>query len=283
MLANQSLTDVLDAFSSSAPTPGGGSAAALAGALGAALLGMVAALPKTKNNTPEERASLDAARATILQFRSQLVDLIDRDAAAYDAVVAAYRLPKATDDEKAARKTAIQDALKLATEVPLETYLTVNNVMRHAGAVGEAGNPSAKSDVAVALQLLATAGQGALLNIEANLGSVTHQEFVQNVVAQVKESFEGSGKAMRRIAETAGLADLYKQLSTRFDLRHGHGEPPRDVWIKGAVETLTRLDSVDSRRALEALSESAEEMLARSAKQALLKLQTQGPPPTSPG
>jgi methenyltetrahydrofolate cyclohydrolase len=273
MLANQSLTDVLDAFSSSAPTPGGGSAAALAGAIGASLLAMVAALPKTKNNTPEERAALEAARATILQLRSQLVELIDRDAAAYDAVVAAYRLPKATDDEKAARKTSIQDALKLATEVPLETYLAVNNVMREAAAVAEAGNPSAKSDLAVALQLIGTAGQGALLNIEANLGSVTDQAFVQNVVARVKESFEGSRMTMMRIAETAGLAELHKQLSTRFDLHHGHGEPPRDFWIKGAVEMLTRLNSIDSRRALEALSESAEEMMARSAKQALLKLQ----------
>ncbi len=139
MLATQSLTDVLDAFSSSAPTPGGGSAAALAGALGASLLAMVAALPKTKNNTPEERAALDAARATILRLRSQLVELIDRDAAAYDAVVAAYRLPKGTDEEKAVRKTAIQDALKLATDVPLETCLAVNDVAREAGAVAGGG------------------------------------------------------------------------------------------------------------------------------------------------
>ena len=75
MLANQSLTDVLDAFSSSAPTPGGGSASALAGALGASLLAMVAALPKTKNNTPEERASLDAARAKLLTLRARLNEI----------------------------------------------------------------------------------------------------------------------------------------------------------------------------------------------------------------
>ncbi len=121
MLAKKSLSDVLDAFSSSDPTPGGGSAAALAGALGASLLAMVAGLPKTRSNTPEERAALDAARAKILELRARLIDLIDRDAAAYDTVVAAYRLPKGTDEEKAARKSAIQAALQLATSVPLET------------------------------------------------------------------------------------------------------------------------------------------------------------------
>jgi formiminotetrahydrofolate cyclodeaminase len=269
MLANQSLTDLLDAFSSSAPTPGGGSAAALAGALGASLLAMVAALPKTKNNTPEERAALDAARATILRLRSQLVELIDRDAAAYDAVVAAYRLPKGTDDEKTVRKTAIQDALKLATEVPLQTGLVVNDVARAAGAVAEAGNPSAKSDIAVAIQLLGTAGQAALLNIETNVGSLADPAFVATVVRRVNESHAETRPIMMRMSEAAGLGDLFKQLATRFDLRHGHAEPTPDVWIRTAVEALKRLGSTDGRNALEKLAESADDGTSRRAKEAL--------------
>jgi formiminotetrahydrofolate cyclodeaminase len=222
MLANQSLTDVLDAFSSSAPTPGGGSASALAGALGASLLAMVAALPKTRNDTSDERAALDAARTKLLALRARLIDLVDRDAAAYDAVVSAYRLPKTTDGERAARKTAIQDALKLASEVPLETCLTANGVLREAATVAEAGNPSARSDIAVAVQFLTTAVQGALYNIEANIGSVSDDAFVQDVVRRVKESSTGMSDAMSRAYQSSGILELFKQVATRFGPHHGH-------------------------------------------------------------
>jgi formiminotetrahydrofolate cyclodeaminase len=274
MLAERSLTEVLDAFASSAPTPGGGSAAALAGALGASLLAMVAALPKTKTNAPEERASLDAARATLLELRGRLIDLIDRDAAAYDAVVAAYRLPKATDDEKARRRTAIQDALKLASEVPLETCLAVNEVLREGATVADAGNPSARTDVAVAFQFLTTASQGALFNIEANIGSVNDDAFVKGIVGRVKASAEGLNDAMMQAYPSAGLMELFKQVATRFGLHHGHGPQAgsKDVWIRASVETLKRLGSPDARRALEALSQSADEETARPAREALAEL-----------
>src|SRR5689334_21009235 len=110
MLANKTVQELLDAFSAPTPTPGGGSAAALAGAIAASLLAMVAAMPKTKSGTPEERAALDALDPILLKLRAELVDLIDRDAASYDGVVAAYRLPKGTDEEKAARKSAVAAA-----------------------------------------------------------------------------------------------------------------------------------------------------------------------------
>jgi methenyltetrahydrofolate cyclohydrolase len=274
MLAKQSLAEVLDAFSSSDPTPGGGSAAALAGALGASLLAMVAGLPKTKSNTPEERATLDAARAKILDLRARLVDLIDRDAAAYDAVVAAYRLPKAADAEKAARKTAIQDALKLATEVPLETCVAITDVVRQAGTVGESGNASAGSDIAVALQLLGVAGQGALFNIETNIGSVSDQNFAAGVTGRVKEAYAGTGEAIRRAYESAGIIDLMKGMASRFGPLHGqvHEKPTPDALIRSAIEVLRRAATSDARRALEAIAQSADEKVARPASEALAKL-----------
>jgi formiminotetrahydrofolate cyclodeaminase len=268
MLANQSLTDVFDAFSSPAPTPGGGSAAALAGALGASLVAMVAALPKTKNNTPEEREALDAARTRILELRSQLVELIDRDAASYDAVVAAYRLPKATDADKAARQTAIQDALKLATNVPLETYLASTGVVKELGVVAEAGNPSARSDIAVAMQLLMTASQGALLNIEANAGSLSDQAFLDDVVRRVKDSNASSTAAMSRAGTSAGFVELFKQVAARFELGHGQ-PPPREVLVKGAIHGLKMMGSADARAALEALAASTDDETARQAREAL--------------
>ena len=279
MLANQRLTDVLDAFSSPAPTPGGGSAAALTGALGASLVAMVAALPKTKTNTPEERAVLDEARDKILRLRSQLVDLIDRDAAAYDAVVAAYRLPKGSDEEKAARKTAIQNALKLATEVPVETCQAVNGVVREVGRVAEAGNPSAGSDIAVALQLLSVAGQGALFNIEANIGSVSDADFVAEITRRVKDSSSGAFEAVRQAYQTGGIIDLMKSMARRFGSLHGpHGgeKPPADAVIRAAIEALLRAGSTDARRALEALAQSADQKIAQQAAEALARF-------TSPG
>jgi methenyltetrahydrofolate cyclohydrolase len=221
MLANKSLTDVLDAFSSSDPTPGGGSAAALCGALGASLLAMVAGLPKTKTNTPEERISLDAARAKILALRSRLVDLIDRDAASYDAVVAAYRLPKSTDAEKSARTAAIQAALKLATEVPIETLLVCGDVMDEALPVAAASNPSARSDIAVGMQTLTTAIQGALLNVEANIGAISDQAFVADVSSRIRQSAKGRNETMRKVYESAGMLDMFKQMANRFGLGHG--------------------------------------------------------------
>src|SRR5215813_7098180 len=104
MFMNRSVIELLDAFSSPDPTPGGGSASALSGALGASLLAMVAGLPKTRTSAPEERSTLDSARRQLMSLRGKLVELVDRDAAAYDLVVAAYKQPKTTDSEKAARK-----------------------------------------------------------------------------------------------------------------------------------------------------------------------------------
>src|SRR4051812_19243252 len=120
-LIDRTVTGLLDAFAAADPTPGGGSASALAGAVAASLLQMVASMPKSKTNAVAEREALDEANTEIVQLRETLTALVDRDADAYDLVVAAFRKPKATDDDKAARKAAIQDATRVATEIPLET------------------------------------------------------------------------------------------------------------------------------------------------------------------
>jgi len=185
MLASKTVQELLDAFSAPTPTPGGGSAAALAGAVSASLLAMVAAMPKTKNGTPEERATLDALHPTLMALRAELTDLIDRDAASYDAVVAAYRLPKATDAEKAARKTAVAAAMRLATDVPLETLRAAVALKSHGKVVAENGNPNASSDVGVALNLALSAGLGALLNVETNLSGISDEAYVAQVRQEI--------------------------------------------------------------------------------------------------
>src|SRR5690349_2975774 len=153
MLVNKTVTDLLDAFAAATPTPGGGSAAALAGAMAASLLEMVASMPKTRNNTPEDRTALDAALPAIKSLRASLTRLVDSDSASYDAVVAAYRLPKVTDEEKAARKAAVREAMRGATEVPLETARAAFALIPLARTIAEHGNPNAKSDASVAVGL----------------------------------------------------------------------------------------------------------------------------------
>jgi formiminotetrahydrofolate cyclodeaminase len=190
-LSSLSVTSLLDAFASSDPTPGGGSAAALAGALGASLLAMVAGMPKTKTGAPEAREALDAARVRIMTARATLTDLIDRDSAAYDLVVSAYRRPKGTDAEKADRKDAIQQAMRVATEVPLETATMCAAVLRDATIVGEHGNPNASSDVGTAIALLRAGIRGAELNVEINVGSLTDAA----LVAQVRSTLAAAVRA----------------------------------------------------------------------------------------
>ncbi len=182
MLIDRTVTGLLEAFSNADPTPGGGSAAALAGAAGAALLAMVAGMPKSRTNAIAEREALDQAQTELLSQLETLTGLIDRDASAYDLVIAAFRKPKGTDEEKADRKAAIQDATRVATEVPLETIRACVAALRQGRAAATHGNPSAASDVKVGYRLLMAAAEGARDNVDINLGGLadtTLQEVIR--------------------------------------------------------------------------------------------------------
>lgn len=272
MLADKSLIDVLDAFASSNPTPGGGSAAALSGALGASLLAMVAGLPKTKTGAAEEREALDAARVEILKARQQLVELIDRDAAAYDLVVAAYKRPKATDAEKAARTAAIQEAMRVATEVPVETVRACAAVLSGARAVAAYGNPSARSDIAVGVQTLLIAVQAALFNVETNIGSIKDPAIVEQITQDLRALQHAMSESGQAVFQEAGLAELMMQIGKRIGGHGGHkeGEPAfEEMRARGLTEAIRHLGSPEARQALEALARSADETIAKAAKSAL--------------
>jgi methenyltetrahydrofolate cyclohydrolase len=161
---------LLDRFASPDPTPGGGSAAALAGALGAALVGMVCAMEKTRSGAPADRAHLDAAAARVRDAGARLRRLVDEDAAAYDAVMAAYRRPKATDAEKAARKQAIAAALAEATEVPRQTAHACLEVLSAATEAAAHGNSNALSDARTGGALGYAGLLGAVENVRIDLG-----------------------------------------------------------------------------------------------------------------
>jgi methenyltetrahydrofolate cyclohydrolase len=206
MLADQSVRDLLAAFSSSAPTPGGGSASALASAIGASLLLMVAALPKTRSGSEEEdRSALASAGAALAGLRDQLTDAIDGDAAAYDQVVAAYKLPKASSEEQLARKAAIQRALLAATNVPLGVMRLSSSALEWAATVAVHGHRAAASDVGVAVALLRAGLQGAGLNIEINAGSVTDAVYVEAAKAEAARLSERAGQAADAAEASLGL------------------------------------------------------------------------------
>lgn len=184
MLINRTVTGFLDAFAASDPTPGGGSASAMAGAMAASLLAMVSGMAKTRTNAIAERAALDEAHGEIIALREQLTALIDRDADAYDLVVAAFRKPKVTDADKAARTAAIQDATRVATEIPLETMRACAALIRLEAVVAANGNQNAASDVHVAGLLARTGLRGALSNVHINVPGITDPALATALKAQ---------------------------------------------------------------------------------------------------
>lgn len=187
MIIDKTVAQLLDAFASSDPTPGGGSASALAGAVGTALLQMVARMPKTRTDPGIDRPALDAAADGLEPVSRELRALIDRDTAAYDAVVAAYRLPKVSEVEKNARKAAIQAAMREAIDAPLSVMRACRAALQHASVVQQHGNANAASDVTVAIALLRAGFEGARANVEINLGTVSDAAYAEQVKRELAE------------------------------------------------------------------------------------------------
>lgn len=184
-LIDSTVNDFLAAVRSPDPTPGGGSAAALAGALGASLLAMVAGLPKSRAATEADVERLRTAGERCTALAGELTALIDRDSAAYDLVLAAYKRPRGTDDEKAARSAAIQKAMREAIAAPLDVMRACAAATEHGPVIRELGLASASSDVQVGVALLRAGLQGAKLNVEINLESVKDAAYVASVREEI--------------------------------------------------------------------------------------------------
>ena len=163
----------LDALASERPTPGGGAAAALSGAAGAALLAMVARLSSGRKGYETLEGRMAEVAALADAERAALTALASRDAAAFDAVMAAYRQPHRTDGERVARTAAVQSALTGAAEVPLEVARRAAALLPTARELVETGNANATSDAYSAGQLLHTAVAGALANVSVNLAAMS--------------------------------------------------------------------------------------------------------------
>ena len=196
-LAQRPFSELLAAFRSPEPTPGGGSASALAGAVGAALLAMVAALPKSRAEHDDDLRRLRTAGDRCAGLSDKLAALMDEDTVAYDAVVAAFKLPKDTDEQKSARSVGIQEALRGATEVPLQVIRVCAEALEQGIVVAEFGNRNARSDVRVGLELLGAAVRGAKLNVDVNLENLKDAAYVAAVRDEAEKVVAAAARAQR--------------------------------------------------------------------------------------
>jgi len=190
-LIDKPVSQFLTELASSAPAPGGGSVAALSGALGAALVSMVCNLTVGKKKYADVEKDIKALLENSERLRHKLADLLQADVQAYTAVSQAMKMPRATDEEKAARAKVMQQALKKATDVPLQIAEACVEVIALCQPAAEKGNKNAVSDAGVAI-LLAEAGlRSAALNILINLGWIEDQSFTAEKQRQLDALLAG--------------------------------------------------------------------------------------------
>lgn len=199
MVKDKPIEQFLAELASSDPTPGGGSAAAIMGAMGAALISMVCNL--TIGKKPYE--AFDDELKTVLEqaeaLRERLTDMIQADVEAFDRVMGVYRMPKKTDEEKAARSDAIQAALKAATDVPLDCARASAEVIRLSRTVAEKGNLNVVSDAGVAVLAGYAALKSAALNVYINVGSIKDKAFAESRRQELFTILDGCGYSTEEI------------------------------------------------------------------------------------
>jgi methenyltetrahydrofolate cyclohydrolase len=191
-LSELSVRDLLERLASSAPVPGGGSASALAGAMGAALVHMVVELTAGRPAAAADETALARIGADAARLRDELIDLAELDAVAYAAVVAARRLPKETESERAERGSRLAAATHDATAAPMSAARASAGVLELAEQITRIGNRNAISDVGVAGSLAASALRGAVLNVEINLPYLAADDSLgESAVAEIRRLLEG--------------------------------------------------------------------------------------------
>ena len=192
-LTDKPVTSFLDELASNAPAPGGGSVAAISGALGAALISMVCNLTLGKKGYEGVQADIEALLAQSEALRHDMVGLLEADVAAYTAYSQTAKMPKDTDEEKAVRAAAMQDALKNATMPPMHIAEAAIKIMDLCMPAAEKGNKWAVSDAGVAVLMAEAALRAAALNVLINLGTIKDQDFVAEKRAHLNKLLAGKG------------------------------------------------------------------------------------------
>ena len=201
MIKDKSIQVFLDELASKASTPGGGSAAGVMGAMGAALVSMVCNLTVGKKNYEAVEEELKDVLDQAESLRERLTDMIHADVEVFDRVMAAYGMVKETDEEKAVRSDAIQEALKAATNVPLECACACVEAIKLSKIAAEKGNLNVISDAGVAMVAANAALQSAALNVYINVGGIKDKEFADQRLAELEELLAGTDSLTRDVYE----------------------------------------------------------------------------------
>jgi len=209
MLTSLSVQQFLSELAKGSATPGGGTAAGLAGAQGAALLAMVCNLTIGRKKYADVEEEMQEALDKAERLRLRLMELMEEDTRAFDGVMAAYRLPKDTPEQKAARSAAIQAGLKEATRTPMETLTACVDVLELAPLVVKNGNPNVISDGGAGV-LSAHAGMmTAALNVRINLNAIKDEAFVAAQTEQMENFIARGNEAKDRawviVSERLGM------------------------------------------------------------------------------
>lgn len=208
-LANLSLNRFADELASDSPAPGGGSTAALAGALAAALAAMVGNLTFSKKQYLEYRSQMDNGSFQAQRIKEKLLRLIDEDTRAFNQVMAAFALPRKTEEQQVLRQQVIEQANQQATLKPLEMMRTIQELIPVLELMAEHGNSNSSSDVGVGALAAVTCVRGAALNVAINLGGLTDKDFIDSVSAEMRE--------LRRVV-VAGAESVAQKIEQQLDI-----------------------------------------------------------------
>ncbi len=192
MIKDQPIQQFLDELASKASTPGGGSAAAIMGAMGAALGSMVGNFTVGKKGYEDVDAEMRETLEQTEELRDKLTDMIRADIEVFNNVMNAYGMPKDTDEQKAERSQTIQTALRDATDVPLECAQAAAEVLKLCKPLAEKGNKNVISDAGVAVLAAEAALRSAALNVYINIGGIKDEEFKQSRQKQLDEALAGT-------------------------------------------------------------------------------------------
>ncbi|HOX49297.1 MAG TPA: cyclodeaminase/cyclohydrolase family protein, partial [Spirochaetales bacterium] len=203
-LVSMKVADFVDEVASESPAPGGGSVAALSGSLGAALAAMVANLTVGKKGYEAAWAEMSALAVEGQRVKDALVRAVDEDTAAFNDLMEAMKLPKATDAQKAARDAAMQEGYKKAAAVPLETARVCVEAISLCERAAAKGNANSASDAGVGALLARAGAEGAALNVLINLGSITDAAFVADLKARAQALVAEAEAAKEKVLALVG-------------------------------------------------------------------------------
>jgi len=200
-LVEMKISEFIEELSSDSPAPGGGSVAALSGALSAALSSMVCNLTIGKEKYKDVEYDMENILERLQNIRKRLLEIIDEDTKAFNQVMDAFKLPKNTEEEKKVRKEKIQEALKKAALVPLETARLCAEIIEISKEVAEKGNKNSITDAGVSM-IMADAGlKSAILNVKINLKSIEDEKFVDSLIYELDVLERNSRETAKDVEE----------------------------------------------------------------------------------